>query len=99
MYKAIPITDVLETAKQAELTGNYEQGLADLAFFWDYENPHLLPSIDDYKPEDFADLLKACGILYGFWGISQKDVQEVSKDFLTECQKIYLALLNKEQAF
>ncbi len=98
MLKLAPFKEILKVSKEAELTGNYETGLNHLAFFWDYQSPDKLPSIDDYELEEFAYLFKSCGILYGFWGVSQKNVQEISKDILSECRTIFLSLNKKDEA-
>ncbi len=98
MLKVLPITEILKASKEAEFTGNYQQGLETLSFFWDYKKPEIIPSFDDYQIEDYALLLKACGVLFGFWGSSSKNAQEISKNILTECRNIYVGLNNKIEA-
>lgn len=89
MLKTIEIHSVLECARKALTTGNYEEGLKGLQSFWDYRQPAECPRIEGLNQIEIAELLQACGSLYGFYGIHQKNVQETAKNLLTAAYDIF----------
>ncbi len=85
MLKIAPnISDICRAALKAEFTGNFESGLIELAEFWDYRLPDAPPDISGLSKNEIGELLLRCGALYGFYGISKKELQEKSKDLITE---------------
>jgi hypothetical protein len=89
MLKTISITEIRAETVAALETGRYEQGLHRCAFFWDYRNPFLQPDRTEFSKHKTASLLLFCGQLYGMYGVSLKNAQEISKNFLYEAFSMF----------
>ena len=73
----------------AEYAGRYEEGLIELLFFWNYLSPDKPPNLEGLSEELVAKLLLRCGVLYGFYGNSNKISQETSKDLITRALELF----------
>jgi len=78
----------IENAYQAELRGDYREGLEFLRFFWDFNQPHTEPD-KEFEKHEYADLLLRVGALYGFFGNSKPQAQEISKNLLTVAYQLF----------
>lgn len=82
-------------AKASELTyaGQYEQAKEALGDLWRGVGDR--PAVENLSSETMAEILLQCGILSGFLGDAQaRDVQEKSKDMLSEALRLFQAGLN-----
>jgi tetratricopeptide (TPR) repeat protein len=80
-----------------EKSGRYEQALAEIKHFW--KDADDLPEIDEFEPNDAAEIILRRGSLTGFLGHNNQipDAQEKSKNLLSEARSKFLALKNIEK--
>ena len=87
--RKIEVEKVIGSVTRALYAGRYEEGLLELAFFWDYRQPSEEPCADGFSQRESAELLYLCGVLFGYYAFSQINKQEIAKDLLTHSVRLF----------
>ena len=89
--QTLTLPELLASTDQAQRTGGYEKWLQECPR-WDYQNPTRKPNLTGLSDIEQAEFLLCLGRIFGFYGLARRHAQEVSKDFLTAAQQIFLKL-------
>jgi tetratricopeptide (TPR) repeat protein len=86
------VKDVIETAKESEVVGKYEEAVGFLSPYW--INITERPDVSELNKEEQAEILLRCGSLIGYIGSCKqiRNAQELAKNLLIEAGDLFSVL-------
>jgi tetratricopeptide (TPR) repeat protein len=86
------VKDVIETAKESEAVGKYEEAVGFLLPYW--TNMTQRPDVSELNKEEQAEILLRCGSLVGYIGSCKqtRNAQELAKNLLVEAGDLFSVL-------
>jgi AraC-like DNA-binding protein len=91
------INEIIQSAKQHESIGRYDDAAKILAKYW--KNTNERPDVSELNKAEKAEILLRCGSLAGYIGSCElkKDAQELAQTLITEASRLFLLFGNIEK--
>jgi tetratricopeptide (TPR) repeat protein len=95
----VALSSEIEAAKASYHTGQYREGLERLKYFWNYEQPAVMPECNNLSLREYAGMLLCCGVLYGYYGYykSPQTDERIPRNLIFKAYEIFCDLKMEEQ--